>query len=84
MNFCNDIKLKIAEGKLKEAIQGFLHVAQQADVDHFNNAVLLSMSYHFYQTCHARGLMSLEDANRHFLQIAQQLLLILDNFGEIN
>jgi|GEM_PF-4178278 len=81
MQRLNDIKLKIASGKLKEAIQGFLAIAKQANVEHYNSAVLLSLSYHFYQNCHAKGLMS-EDAERHFLQIAHRLLLMVDEVSE--
>jgi hypothetical protein len=78
MNKPDDIKLKIAEGKLKEAIQGFMAAARQADTETYNSAVLLSLSFHHLESSQANGLISFKKASQGLNQIANRLLKMVD------
>ncbi len=82
MEKLNDIKLEIAAGKLEEAINCFLPIAQRASTEKYNEVVLLFCSYNLCRKNLKSGLVSYKKANKVFAQIANRLIMMLDDMPE--
>jgi len=72
------IKNKIAKGKIEEAIADLIKITKARDNDLYNSAILLSSRYNSYKRNVTKGLISTQDADFTKNWVANASLSIID------